>query len=218
MPSALLQTVQPSLRPTVARRFTVAVGPGSDLRDRDLIILVGKGDQDAFRFLFARYAPHAMALAQRVVRQTNLAEEIVQEVFLSVWRSPDTYEASRGSVRAWIMTQVHHRAVDLVRREESQRRRAASLASERGSSAEVGDDDPADTVIAALGIPQEQATIQGALDALPGPQREVIELMYFSGMSQTKVAERLTIPLGTVKSRTLLGMRRLREALEGTQR
>lgn len=190
----------------------------SDPRDRDLVRRVAKGDGEAFRSLFDRYAPNAKALAKRVVRQANLAEEIVQEVFLSIWRSPEAYDAKRGTVRAWIMTQVHHRAVDLVRREESQRRRGEDLAAELDPRVDGTEDDPADAVVEALGVPKERAAVQAALAGLPDPQRQVIELMYFSGLSQTKVADRLEVPLGTVKSRTLLGMRRLRTALEGMER
>lgn len=100
----------------------------SEARDRRWIAAVAAGDEDAFRDLFARYAPIAMALARRVVRHPHLAEEIVQEAFLSVWRHPDAFDPQRGSVRSWLLAMVHHRAVDAVRREESQRRRADDAA------------------------------------------------------------------------------------------
>ena len=96
----------------------------SDAGDRDLVRRIGRGDGEAFRGLFGRYAPSALALARRVVRQPFLAEEIVQEAFLAVWKNPGGYDDRRGSVRSWLMGMVHHRAVDAVRREESQRRRA----------------------------------------------------------------------------------------------
>jgi len=146
----------------------------SEAHDRELVDRLRQGDEDAFRGLFGRYAPSAKALALRVVRQSHLAEEIVQEAFLAVWRAPESYDDERGSVRSWLMGMVHHRAVDLVRREESQRRRSE--------------------------------------------QRDVLTMMYFDGLSQSQIAERTGIPLGTVKSRTLLGMRRLRTALEGIER
>ncbi len=97
----------------------------SEARDRDLIRRVGEGDEEAFRGLFRRYAPTAQALARRVARQPSLAEEIVQEAFLAVWRNPDRYDPQLGTVRSWLLGLVHHRAVDAVRREEAQRRRAA---------------------------------------------------------------------------------------------
>jgi RNA polymerase sigma-70 factor (ECF subfamily) len=103
---------------------------------------------------------------------------------------------------------VHHRAVDAVRREESQRRRA-----DRAGSLEVVTDDPADELVAAVDRPQERRLVREALDTLPEEQRDVLLKMYFDGMSQTQIAERTGLPLGTVKSRTLLGMRRLRAIL-----
>ena len=184
----------------------------SETRDRELVQRIERGDEDAFRGLFGRYAPSAMALARRVARQPFLAEEIVQEAFLAVWRNPSGYDQQRGSVRAWLMGMVHHRAVDAVRREESQRRRAE----EAMVSDPVVSPDPADDVADAIDLPEQRRAARAALAALPAEQREVIELMYFGGLSQSAIAERLGLPLGTVKSRTLLGMRRLRGAIAGT--
>lgn len=184
----------------------------SETRDRELVQRIERGDEDAFRGLFGRYAPSAMALARRVARQPFLAEEIVQEAFLAVWRNPSGYDQRRGSVRAWLMGMVHHRAVDAVRREESQRRRAE----EAMVSDPVVSPDPADDVADAIDLPEQRRAVRAALAALPPEQREVIELMYFGGLSQSGIAERLDLPLGTVKSRTLLGMRRLRGAIAGT--
>lgn len=179
--------------------------------DLDLVRRIDRGDEDAFRSLFRRYASHAHALALRVLRQPFLAEDAVQDAFLAIWRNPAAYDPGLGSVRAWVMRMVHNRAVDLVRREESQRRRAAPLL-------EGAVDDPADSVVAALGSAEEGAQVRQALAALPTEQRRVIELMYFAGLSQSRIAERLSLPLGTVKSRTLLGMRRLRGSLVGMDR
>jgi RNA polymerase sigma factor (sigma-70 family) len=188
---------------------------GADAQDQELVARLRASDEEAFRALFDRYASTAKALALRIVRQTHLAEEIVQEVFLAVWRSPDGYDGARGSVRAWLMGMVHHRAVDAVRREEAHRRRADSVA------AETRDDiaaDHAEDVVEAIGRPEERRVVRAALDELPAEQRDVLELMYFSGLTQTQVAERTGLPLGTVKSRTLLGMRRMRTALGGWER
>jgi RNA polymerase sigma factor (sigma-70 family) len=182
--------------------------------DGELLDRIVAADEDAFRSLFRRFAPHAQSLAQRIVRQPFLAEEIVQEVFLAVWRSPDAYEPERGSVRSWLLGMVHHRAVDLVRREESQRRRAEDSMPD---PTDLGDD-PAATVVEELDAPEERKAVRAALLELPAEQRQVIELMYFRGLSQSLISERLSLPLGTVKSRTLLGMRRLRAALGGMDR
>ena len=119
---------------------SVVSGMAEDLsaaRDRQLVRRIEGGDEEAFRSLFATYAPSAMALAVRVVRQTQLAEEIVQEAFLTLWRSPGVFDERRGSVKAWLMTMVHHRAVDVVRREEAQRRRSARNAGPRPLRARV---------------------------------------------------------------------------------
>lgn len=186
----------------------------TEARDRDLVRRIEGGDEEAFRGLFGRYAPSALSLARRVARQPVLAEEIVQEAFLAVWRNPGGYDQGRGSVKSWLMGMVHHRAVDAVRREESQRRRAE----EAQANDVVVVEDPAEAVVEALGVPEERKAVRAALEELPTEQRRVIELMYFDGLSQTKIAERLGLPLGTVKSRTLLGMRRLRAALIGMER
>lgn len=186
----------------------------SEARDRRWIAAVAAGDEDAFRDLFGSYAPMAMALARRVIRQPHLAEEIVQEAFLSVWRHPDAFDPQRGSVRSWLMAMVHHRAVDAVRREESQRRRADDAAV--GLRDEVSDH--ADEVVAAVELPRERRAVRTALADLPEEQRTILERMYFGGESQSQIAAATGLPLGTVKSRTLLGMRKLRAALEELER
>jgi RNA polymerase sigma factor (sigma-70 family) len=180
-----------------------------DERDRDLLRRIARGDQDAFRRLFGRYAPTAQALARRIVGQAFLAEEIVQEAFLSVWRNPAGYDPDRGSVRAWLLSTIHNRAVDLIRREEAHRRRAVDAVAD----VEPVGADPAEQVVDEVGLPEERAAVRKALDELPAEQRQVIELMYFGGLTQTKISAALSLPLGTVKSRTLLAMRRLRTAL-----
>jgi len=183
--------------------------PREHEQDRDLLRRIGRNDAEAYRALFARYAPTAMALAHRVVRQRTLAEESVQETFLQIWRDPDRYQDDRGSVRAWIMTMVHNRAVDALRREVSQRRR-----SEQAMADDQLVDDPAPEIVDAIDLPGKRAAVRVALGSLPPEQFEVLELMYFGGLSQSQVAAKLSIPLGTVKSRTLLAMRKLKVQLE----
>jgi len=209
MPDTLILDRRPLGRPEPA--VTVDL---TEARDRDLIRRIERGDEEAFRGLFRRYAPSATALARRVARQPFLAEEIVQEAFLAVWRNPGSYDHGRGSVKAWLMGMVHHRAVDSVRREESQRRRAEDAQ----SNDVVVVEDHADSVVEDLGVPDERRVVRAALENLPPEQRQIIELMYFGALSQSKIAERLSLPLGTVKSRTLLGMRRLRATLAGMER
>ena len=185
-----------------------------EAHDRDLITRIEGRDSEAFQRLFRRYSPTALALARRILRQAHLAEETVQEAFLSVWRQPAGYRPERGSVRAWLLQTVHNRAVDAVRREEAQRRRAEDSI---GDAFEVLHD-PAQDVVERLSAPVEQVAVRSAMDELPAEQRQVIELMYFGGMSQSQISEKLSLPLGTVKSRTLLAMRRLRGNLLGMER
>ena len=190
------------------------VDPAALPRDEDLLRRVGTGDDGAFRELFARYAAAAHAIAFRLVRQGQVAEEIVQEAFLALWRNPDRYDRTRGSFRSWLMGTVHHRAVDAVRREQAQRRRAEQAAAVGGGVVE----DPSDEVVSAIDLPDERRRVRMALADLPPEQRDVIQRMYFDGLSQSQIAERTGLPLGTVKSRTLLGMRRLRAQLGGPER
>jgi RNA polymerase sigma factor (sigma-70 family) len=190
----------------------VAVPSVEDAHDRDLVLRVRSGDEGAFRALFRRYGPLAKGLAFKVVRQSSMAEEIVQEAFLALWRDPGNYQEDRGSFRSWLLAAVHHRAVDLVRREEAQRRRRQEHRSEAGF-----EEDIAEAVADQVDLASTRERVRRALDDIPGPQRQVLELMYFDGKSQTEIANALELPLGTVKSRTLLGMRRLRILL-GDQR
>ncbi|TMK14544.1 MAG: sigma-70 family RNA polymerase sigma factor [Actinobacteria bacterium] len=196
---------------------SVASGMVEDLsaaRDRQLVRRIEGGDEEAFRSLFASYAPVAMALAVRVVRQTQLAEEIVQEAFLTLWRDPGVFDERRGSVKAWLMTMVHHRAVDVVRREEAQRRRSHEMVARIHEETE----DPTEAVVEAVAAPAERDAIRTALRSLPDDQREVLQLMYFDGLSQSQIAQKTGAPLGTVKSRALLGMRRMRSMVERPDR
>jgi RNA polymerase sigma factor (sigma-70 family) len=185
--------------------LVVAVPSMEDARDRDLVRQIRTGDEEAFRALFRRYGPLAKGLAYKVVRQPFMAEEIVQEAFLALWRDPGSYREERGSFRSWLLSTVHHRAVDVVRREEAQRRR-----SQEQRPAEVYQEDFADSVAYRVDLAETRERVRRALEDIPAAQRQILELMYFEGKSQSDIAAELGLPLGTVKSRTLLGMRRLR--------
>jgi RNA polymerase sigma factor (sigma-70 family) len=165
----------------------------------------------AFRDLFRRYGPVAKSLATRVVRQPSLAEEIVQEAFLALWREPGAFREERGTFRAWLMSTVHHRAVDVVRREETQRKRAREEHPDAEPQIDVGE-----LVAEQKDMADSRIRVRRALEEIPQAQRQVLEMMYFEGKTQTTIAEELELPLGTVKSRTLLGMRRLRAMLLGS--
>lgn len=169
------------------------------------------GSESAFADLFRRYGPVANGLAVRVLGDPALADEVLQEVFLSVWRLARNYDGARGSVRAWILAQVHHRAVDVVRREESARRR---LSRQPVTSPDAEIDD----VIEQSWIATRRAQVRRALSTLSNDQRTVLELAYYRGMTQTQIAEQANMPLGTVKSRTLSALRTLRAALGSADR
>ncbi len=181
-------------------------GMGRDfahLSDEALVALVARSDDEALAELYDRFGRVAYGLALRVVRDPALAEDVVQEAFLAVWRSAGRFVAERGKARTWVLTLVHRRAVDLVRREEL--RRTEPLAAAPEASAEVTDEQ------AWLGL--QRVHVQEALKKLPDQQREAIELAYYGGFTQAELAERLGEPLGTIKSRMFAGLGRLRELL-----
>jgi RNA polymerase sigma factor (sigma-70 family) len=176
------------------------------LSDHGLVALVARGDRNAFAQLYDTYGEAAYSLALRIVRDRELAADVVQDAFLSVWNTAARFDPERGQPSAWILTMTHHKAVDLVRRE--QRRRTEPI-DQRHESPD------AQTPVeerAWLGVAREQ--VRTALRRLPDPHREVIELAYFDGYTQTELAERLALPLGTVKSRTFAAMAALRSALQ----
>ena len=208
MHEVILAPDRPPLQVWAQEEATVVVRSLEDARDRELVRRVVEGDEMAFRDLFNRYGPTAKSLAVRVVRQPFLAEEIVQEAFLALWRDPESYRAERGTFRAWLMSTVHHRAVDSVRREETQRKRAREELPDLERQADVGD-----IVAEQKDMADSRVRVRHALDEIPPAQRRVLEMMYFEGKTQTAIADELELPLGTVKSRTLLGMRRLRAML-----
>jgi len=175
------------------------------LSDEAVVALVARSDEVALGELYDRYRRVAYGLALRVLRDEALAEDAVQEAFLAVWRGAGRFVPERGKAGTWLLTLVHRRAVDLVRREE--RRRAEPLP-ETDEVATVGS--AADDAWLRL----ERERVQAALSKLPDPQREAIELAYYGGFTQSELAERLGEPLGTIKSRMFAGLARLRELLE----
>jgi RNA polymerase sigma factor (sigma-70 family) len=181
------------------------------LSDEALVALVARGDEPALAELYDRTSRVAYGLALRIVRDERLAEDAVQEGFLAVWRTAGAFRAERAKASTWILTLVHRRAVDLVRREE--RRRAEPLPEEtltRPGEAEAPTDE-------AAWLRYERERVQAALAQLPDTQREAIELAYYGGYSQSELAERLGVPLGTIKSRMFSGLARLRELLDESQ-
>jgi RNA polymerase sigma factor (sigma-70 family) len=176
------------------------------LSDEALVALVARGDEDALAELYDRVSRIAYGLALRVLRDERHAEDAVQEAFLQVWRSAATFRAERAKASTWILTLVHRRAVDLVRREE---RRQADPLVDAGEALQA----PEQTEEAAW-LRFERERVQSALKQLPDVQREALELAYYGGFSQSELADRLGVPLGTIKSRMFAGLARLRELLD----
>jgi RNA polymerase sigma factor (sigma-70 family) len=178
------------------------------LSDEALVALVARSDESALAELYDRVGGTAYGLAYRVLRDETLAEDAVQEAFLGLWRSAGSFVPERAKASTWILTLVHRRAVDLVRRE--QRRRSEPL--EAAPEPQVGSSEEA------AWLRLERERVQQALAQLSDQQREAIELAYYGGYSQSELAERLGEPLGTIKSRMFAGLSRLRELLEeGTE-
>ncbi len=187
--------------------------PEADASDGMLVRRVAEGDDDALEALYDRYGRPAFALARRITGEPVFAEEVVQEVFLALWRDPEKYDPTRGGFPSWLLATTHHKAVDAVRREETVRRRRASLAEEAATYTSAAATDPPVEDAAWSGLRGER--VRRALGSLPEPQREALVLAYYAGYTQREIAERTNTPLGTVKTRMLAGMRRLRDLLDG---
>jgi RNA polymerase sigma factor (sigma-70 family) len=173
------------------------------LSDEALVALVARGDEPALAELYDRFGRVAYGLAFKILRDRALAEDAVQEAFLALWRSAGRFIAERAKASTWILTLVHRRAVDLVRRQ--QQRRAEPLEAVSQVSGETTEEQ--------AWLRLRQARVREALRKLPDQQREALELAYFGGFTQSELADRLGEPLGTIKSRMFAGLARLRELL-----
>ena len=177
--------------------------------EAELMRQVAAGDTGGLETLYDRYHAMAYALALRITTETGLAEDVVQDSFLGVWRNAARYDEPKGSVRGWLLAIVRHRAIDAIRRQRN--------------GVALGDQSD-DTLPASLTVPDIWPEVAGRLDAeqvrraltaLPPAQREVIELAYFDGLTQREIASHTNAPLGTVKSRMRLGLVALRQQLVG---
>jgi len=177
------------------------------LADEELMGLVRDGEVQAFEVIFDRHASAAFSLAYRMCGRRAAAEDIVQDAFLSLWRSGGGYDPRRGSVRSWVLSVVHNRAIDAMRRVGSKTGR------------DVPDEGIADRLPAAERTEAEVERrddvrqVRTALDELPPDQRRVIELAYFGGFTHSQIAEMLDLPPGTVKGRMRLGLTKMRYVL-----
>jgi len=182
------------------------------LADEELMELVDAGDTRAFAVIFDRHARAGYSLALRMCGRRALAEDIVQEAFLSLWRSGSGYDRARGSVRSWVLSAVHNRAVDALRRTGA---KAGRDVSDEGIAERLPARDATDAEVERR---EESRRVRSALDELPPDQRQVIELAYFGGLSHSQIAEMLELPPGTVKGRMRLGLTKMRQALGEAER
>ena len=178
-----------------------------DLADEEVMQLVQSGNPRAFELLYDRHGGAAFSLAYRMVGNRVAAEDIIQEAFLSIWRSRLRYDQARGSVRTWVLGIVHNRAIDGLRRNlvHDRRRETMEGVEERHEAPERTDVEAARR--------EEARSIQDALKTLPDEQRRTIELAYFGGYSHSQIAELLDEPIGTVKGRMRLGLDKMRRQL-----
>jgi RNA polymerase sigma-70 factor, ECF subfamily len=177
--------------------------------DLELVRRVAAGDRGAVDDLYERFRRPAFALARRVLGDDVLAEDVLQEVFLTIWRDPGSFDGNRGSVASWLLAMVHHKAVDAVRREESHRRRRSRAEDDLVLAAPTQTTDVEDAAWQRIVADR----VRTALHELPAPQREALTLAYYGGYTQREVAALTDTPLGTVKTRMLAGMRRLKDTL-----
>jgi len=193
------------------RKPAADTGPAElrDLADEDLMQLVRRGEANAFEVVYERHCSAAFSLAYRMCGTRAAAEDVVQEAFLSLWRSGARYDRARGSVRTWMLGIVHNRAIDSLRRSVVHDRRRAS---DEGIEERFEARERTETEVARLGEAQE---IREALQLLPTEQCRVIELAYFGGFTQTEIATMLETPIGTVKGRMRLGLEKMRVQLGG---
>ncbi len=180
-----------------------------DLADEDLMQLMRRGQAPAFEVVYERHSSAAFSLAYRIVGTRNGAEDVTQEAFLSIWRSGARYDRARGSVRTWVLGIVHHRAIDYLRRASVHDKRRAS---DEGMDERFEASERTDVEVARR---DEAETVRSAIGALPSEQSQVIELAYFGGFTHTEIAEMLETPVGTIKGRMRLGLRKMRDQLAG---
>jgi RNA polymerase sigma-70 factor, ECF subfamily len=177
------------------------------LADEDLISFVGDGDTQAFAVLYARHSRAAYSLAYRMMNGRQAAEDLTQDAFLKVWRAATSYRADRGGVRTWILSIVRNRGIDQLRSSASRRRVQDRV------EATTDTWQPSEA-FAETWRNSQREQVREALDTVPPEQLKVLALAYFSGYTHMEIAENLDVPLGTVKGRMRLGLKKLRDQFE----
>jgi RNA polymerase sigma-70 factor (ECF subfamily) len=207
MVSQTSRSSDPTLRRSLRTRPDAELAV-SEASDAELMCRLCDGDLRALESLYDRHHQMAMGLALRIVRDRSMAEDIVQDAYLTLWRQPDRFDPRRGSVRGWLLTIVHHKSVDRLRR-QSRAHRVVEL------TAECIDDtaDPGDLAVQSV----ERDQLRAALDRLPAFQRRAIELAFLHGRTHAEIAELMHCPLGTVKGRIRIGLEKLRAGIAAAE-
>jgi RNA polymerase sigma-70 factor, ECF subfamily len=177
------------------------------LADEDLISLVEAADAEAFATLYDRHSRAAFSLAYRMMGERQAAEDLAQDAFLKVWRSASSYRAERGSVRTWILSIVHNRGIDQIRSQASRRRTQDKIEASAPRS------QPSEA-FAETWRNSQRDQVREALNTLPPEQLKILELAYFSGYTHVEISDLLRLPLGTVKGRMRLGLKKIRDYFE----
>lgn len=173
------------------------------LADEDLISLVESGDADAFASLYDRHSRAAFSLAYRMMGERQASEDLTQDAFIKVWRGAASYRAERGSVRTWILSVVHNRGIDQLRSSASRRRTQEKVEASAPRS------QPSEA-FAETWRNSRRDQVREALESLPKEQLKILELAYFSGYTHVEISDLLNLPLGTVKGRMRLGLKKMR--------
>jgi RNA polymerase sigma-70 factor (ECF subfamily) len=178
------------------------------LEDLELLAKIGDQDRDALSTLYDRYGRRVFALAVRILNDPVGSEEVTQDVFMSVWRRGATYTTKKGKFTTWLFSIAHNRTIDELRKRRRDRSRLNDNIEDH-YDLKSGDISPADAAV----VQSEYAKIRAAMEGLPEEQKNVVELSYFKGLTQTEIAEKTGQPLGTVKTRMRLALKKLRKAL-----
>ena len=177
------------------------------LADEDLISLVEAADAEAFATLYDRHSRAAFSLAYRMLGERQASEDLAQDAFLKVWRGASSYRADRGSVRTWILSILHNRGIDQIRSQASRRRTQDKIEASAPRS------QPSEAFAETLRNSQRDQ-VREALNTLPPEQLKILELAYFSGYTHVEISDLLRLPLGTVKGRMRLGLKKIRDYFE----
>jgi RNA polymerase sigma-70 factor (ECF subfamily) len=183
----------------------------SPIADGELVTRITRGDASALEMLYDRYVRQCFGLALRMLGDSAVSEEVVQEVFLKLWTNPGSYSTQKGKFISWLLSLIHHRCIDELRK-----RSRTELALEDPETGGVlsTEPDPALEPAEQVWVMEQQRAVRAALAQIPQNQRQVLELAYFRGLSHSEIADKLGQPLGTVKTRIRLGMQALRQLLE----